>query len=104
MRGQCAGRSVATLESGKWVGGDTISVSNGSGYNNYTPLQVAHAVANLTNNGVVSSAVVFCAASASATACFAAGLNHWSRGKNSPWNGSPMPYLPAGSALSAVTI
>ncbi|WP_426168667.1 penicillin-binding protein 2 [Pseudoduganella sp. R-34] len=38
---------------GKWVGGDTISVSNGSGYNNYTPLQVAHAVANLANNGVV---------------------------------------------------
>ena len=38
---------------GKWVGGDTISVSNGSGYNAYTPLQVAHAVANLANNGVV---------------------------------------------------
>jgi penicillin-binding protein 2 len=38
---------------GKWVGGDTISVSNGSGYNSYTPLQVAHAVANLANNGVV---------------------------------------------------
>jgi penicillin-binding protein 2 len=40
-------------QAGKWVGGDTISVSNGSGYNNYTPLQVAHAVANLANNGVV---------------------------------------------------
>lgn len=38
---------------GKWVGGDTISVSNGSGYNSYTPLQVAHAVANLANNGIV---------------------------------------------------
>ncbi|RFP10625.1 MULTISPECIES: penicillin-binding protein 2 [unclassified Duganella] len=38
---------------GKWVGGDTISVSNGSGYNAYTPLQIAHAVANLANNGVV---------------------------------------------------
>ncbi|QBE63096.1 penicillin-binding protein 2 [Pseudoduganella lutea] len=38
---------------GKWVGGDTISVSNGSGYNSYTPLQIAHAVANLANNGVV---------------------------------------------------
>ncbi|MBJ7314214.1 penicillin-binding protein 2 [Rugamonas sp. CCM 8940] len=37
----------------KWVGGDTISVSNGSGYNSYTPLQIAHAVANLANNGVV---------------------------------------------------
>ncbi|UMR32627.1 penicillin-binding protein 2 [Massilia sp. MB5] len=38
---------------GKWVGGDTISVSNGSGYNSYTPLQVAHAVSILANNGVV---------------------------------------------------
>jgi penicillin-binding protein 2 len=38
---------------GRWVGGDTISVSNGSGYNAYTPLQIAHAVANLANNGVV---------------------------------------------------
>ncbi|MES2261813.1 MAG: penicillin-binding protein 2 [Pseudomonadota bacterium] len=37
----------------KWVGGDTISVANGSGYNSYTPLQIAHAVANLANNGVV---------------------------------------------------
>src|SRR5471032_2992331 len=37
----------------KWQGGDTISVSNGSGYNSYTPLQIAHAVANLANNGVV---------------------------------------------------
>jgi penicillin-binding protein 2 len=37
----------------KWVGGDTISVSNGSGYNNYTPLQVAQATAILANNGVV---------------------------------------------------
>ena len=37
----------------KWVGGDTISVSNGSGYNSYTPLQIAHAVANLANDGVV---------------------------------------------------
>jgi penicillin-binding protein 2 len=38
---------------GRWVGGDTISVSNGSGLNAYTPLQIAHAVANLANNGVV---------------------------------------------------
>ena len=38
---------------GRWVGGDTISVSNGSGYNAYTPLQIAHAVATLANNGVV---------------------------------------------------
>ncbi|MDB5755641.1 MAG: mrdA [Massilia sp.] len=38
---------------GKWVGGDTISISNGSGYNSYTPLQIAHAMANLVNDGVV---------------------------------------------------
>src|SRR5574343_170008 len=37
----------------KWVGGDTISIAIGNGYNNYTPLQLAHAVANLANNGVV---------------------------------------------------
>jgi penicillin-binding protein 2 len=37
----------------KWVGGDTISVSIGQGFNNFTPLQIAHAVANLANNGVV---------------------------------------------------
>ncbi|MET0266727.1 MAG: penicillin-binding protein 2 [Duganella sp.] len=37
----------------KWLGGDTISISIGNGYNNYTPLQMAHAVANLANNGVV---------------------------------------------------
>ncbi|UGQ47014.1 penicillin-binding protein 2 [Massilia endophytica] len=40
-------------QAGKWVGGDTISVSNGSGYNSYTPLQIAHAMANLANNGIV---------------------------------------------------
>jgi penicillin-binding protein 2 len=38
---------------GKWVGGDTISVANGSGYNSYTPLQIAQAVSILANNGVV---------------------------------------------------
>jgi len=37
----------------KWVGGDTISVSIGNGFNSYTPLQIAHAVANLANNGIV---------------------------------------------------
>ena len=42
-----------TPQQKKWVGGDTISVSNGSGYNSYTPLQIAHATANLANNGVV---------------------------------------------------
>ncbi|MET3132264.1 penicillin-binding protein 2 [Oxalobacteraceae bacterium GrIS 1.11] len=42
-----------TAQQQKWVGGDTISVSNGSGYNSYTPLQIANAVAILANNGVV---------------------------------------------------
>jgi penicillin-binding protein 2 len=37
----------------RWVGGDTISISIGNGFNNYTPLQMAHAMANLANNGVV---------------------------------------------------
>jgi penicillin-binding protein 2 len=37
----------------KWVGGDTISVSIGNGFNSYTPLQIAHAVSNLANNGIV---------------------------------------------------
>ena len=37
----------------KWFGGDTISISIGNGFNNYTVLQMAHAVANLANNGIV---------------------------------------------------
>jgi len=37
----------------KWVGGDTISVAIGQGFNNYTMLQLAHATAILANNGVV---------------------------------------------------
>jgi penicillin-binding protein 2 len=37
----------------KWVGGDTISVSIGQGFNNYTMLQLAHAVSTLANNGIV---------------------------------------------------
>ncbi len=46
-------RSRFKGNAGRWVGGDTISVSNGSGYNSYTPLQIAHAMANLANDGVV---------------------------------------------------
>ncbi|HAT32061.1 MAG TPA: penicillin-binding protein 2 [Janthinobacterium sp.] len=42
-----------TAQQQKWVGGDTISVSNGSGFNSYTPLQIANAVSILANNGVV---------------------------------------------------
>ncbi|MFC5513634.1 penicillin-binding protein 2 [Massilia jejuensis] len=37
----------------KWVGGDTISISIGQGFNNYSMIQLAHAVAILANNGVV---------------------------------------------------
>jgi penicillin-binding protein 2 len=37
----------------KWVGGDTVSVSIGQGFNSYTMLQLAHAVATLANNGVL---------------------------------------------------
>ena len=37
----------------KWVGGDTISISIGQGFNSYTPLQLAHAMSTLANNGVV---------------------------------------------------
>jgi penicillin-binding protein 2 len=37
----------------KWVGGDTISISIGNGFNSYTPLQMAHAVSTLANDGVV---------------------------------------------------
>jgi penicillin-binding protein 2 len=37
----------------KWYAGETISLGIGQGYNSFTPLQLAHAVANLANNGVV---------------------------------------------------
>ena len=37
----------------KWVGGDTISISIGQGFNNYSMIQLAHAVSTLANNGVV---------------------------------------------------
>lgn len=37
----------------KWYAGETISIGIGQGYNNFTPLQLAHAVATLANNGVV---------------------------------------------------
>ncbi|NEX63869.1 penicillin-binding protein 2 [Noviherbaspirillum galbum] len=40
-------------EQRKWYAGETISLGIGQGYNNFTPLQIAHAVANLANNGVV---------------------------------------------------
>lgn len=40
-------------EQKKWYAGETISLGIGQGYNSFTPLQMAHAVANLANNGVV---------------------------------------------------
>jgi len=40
-------------EQKKWFAGETISLGIGQGYNSFTPLQLAHAVATLANNGVV---------------------------------------------------
>ncbi len=37
----------------KWYAGETISLGIGQGYNSFTPLQLAHALAILVNNGVV---------------------------------------------------
>ncbi len=37
----------------KWYSGETISVGIGQGYNSYTPLQLATAMATLANNGVM---------------------------------------------------
>tara|TARA_S200000501_G_C20790650_1_gene729350 strand:- start:490 stop:1470 length:981 start_codon:yes stop_codon:yes gene_type:complete len=37
----------------KWYPGETISVAIGQGYNSFTPLQLAHAISNLSNNGIV---------------------------------------------------
>ena len=40
-------------EQQKWYAGETISIGIGQGYNAYTPIQLAQAVATLANNGVV---------------------------------------------------
>lgn len=40
-------------EQQKWYDGETISLGIGQGYNNFTILQLAHAVATLANNGGV---------------------------------------------------
>lgn len=40
-------------EQQRWYPGETISVGIGQGYNSYTPLQLAQAVATLANNGVM---------------------------------------------------
>jgi penicillin-binding protein 2 len=41
----------------KWYAGETISVGIGQGYNSFTPLQLAHAIATLTNNGIVMNRI-----------------------------------------------
>jgi penicillin-binding protein 2 len=48
-----AKRFAKNPRAGKWVGGDTISVSIGQGFNTYSMIQLAHAVSTLANNGVV---------------------------------------------------
>ena len=40
-------------EQQKWYAGETISVGIGQGYNAYTPLQMAQAMATIANNGVI---------------------------------------------------
>ncbi|MGA2548659.1 MAG: penicillin-binding protein 2 [Burkholderiaceae bacterium] len=40
-------------EQQRWYAGDTVSIGIGQGYNAYTPLQMAHAIATLANDGVV---------------------------------------------------
>jgi len=37
----------------KWYGGETISIGVGQGYNAFTLLQLAHATANIANDGIV---------------------------------------------------
>ena len=46
-------RAFKKVEQQRWFPGDTISIGIGQGYNSYTPLQLAHAVATLANDGVV---------------------------------------------------
>ncbi len=41
------------VEQQRWFPGDTISIGIGQGYNSYTPLQLAHAMATLANDGIV---------------------------------------------------
>ncbi|MBS1189966.1 MAG: cell elongation-specific peptidoglycan D,D-transpeptidase [Rhodocyclaceae bacterium] len=40
-------------EQQKWYSGETISIGIGQGYNAYTPIQLAQAMATLANNGVM---------------------------------------------------
>jgi len=40
-------------EQQKWYAGETISIGIGQGYNSYTPIQLAQAMATIANNGTV---------------------------------------------------
>ncbi|HCX33161.1 MAG TPA: penicillin-binding protein 2, partial [Rhodocyclaceae bacterium] len=42
-------------EQQKWYAGETISIGIGQGYNAYTPIQLAQAVATLANDGVMNT-------------------------------------------------
>lgn len=46
-------RRFSRPEQKKWYAGETISVGIGQGYNSYTPLQLASAIATLANDGVM---------------------------------------------------
>ncbi len=46
-------RRFSKPEQQKWYAGETISIGIGQGYNAYTPLQMAQAMATLANNGVM---------------------------------------------------
>jgi penicillin-binding protein 2 len=46
-------RFKSTPAQQKWFPGETISIGIGQGYNSYTPLQLAQAVATLANGGVM---------------------------------------------------
>ncbi|MDA0190256.1 MAG: penicillin-binding protein 2 [Proteobacteria bacterium] len=46
-------RRFKRVEQQKWFAGETISVGIGQGYNAYTPIQLAQAMATLANDGVM---------------------------------------------------
>ena len=47
------GSASRSPEQQKWYAGETISIGIGQGYNAYTPIQLAQAVATLANDGVM---------------------------------------------------
>ena len=42
----------AAADARKWYAGDSVSAGIGQGYNTYTPLQLAHAIAAIANGGI----------------------------------------------------